>query len=328
MSGKSSQIFKTNKCMEFGKLTNISTVDFKLPADAPETARILGAAAPRVGLPRVYVGCTGWAMKDWCGWVYPKACKSTDYLKYYGQQFNTIELNTTHYRTPSFADIEKWHDQTPADFRFAPKMLQTVSHSKNLGYGTGLTGQFCEAILGLEEKLGVCFMQLPEYFKASDLPIFEKYCAKFNKSVPFAVELRGTEWFIFEENQKKGTPQYKEDFFKILEENKMSTVITDVSGRRDVLHQRLTTPTAIIRFVGNDLHPTDFTRLDEWVERLKSWFELGLHEVYFFTHEPDNLNAPHLSKYFKEKIEASFPAILRGPKFLDVEQKPIQTSLF
>ena len=314
--------------MEFGKLMNISAVNFSLPPDDPKTTQLLRAATPRVGLPRVYVGCTGWAMKDWCGWVYPKTCKSTDYLKYYGQQFNTIELNTTHYRTPSFDDIRKWYDQTPADFRFAPKMLQTVSHAKNLGYGTGLTGQFCEAILELKEKLGVCFMQLPEYFNATNLPILEKYLTKLPKSVPFSVELRGTDWFNAATNAQKETPQYLNDFFTILEENKVSTVITDVSGRRDVLHQRLTTPTAIVRFIGNDLHPTDFTRLDEWVERLKTWFELGLHDVYFFTHEPDNLNAPRLAKYFQEKIEANFPAILRGPKFWEAEQKPTQMYLF
>jgi uncharacterized protein YecE (DUF72 family) len=311
--------------MDFGKLTNISNVNFDLPPDDPETARILRGATPRVGLPRVYVGCTGWAMKDWCGWVYPKACKSSDYLKFYGQQFNTIELNTTHYRTPNFADIEKWRTQTPPDFRFAPKMLQTVSHAKNLGYGTGLTGQFCEAILGLEEKLGVCFMQLPEYFSAANLPMFEKYITKLPKAVPFSVELRGSEWFNSTEKQ---APQYKTDFFQILEDNKISTVITDVSGRRDVLHQRLTTPIAIIRFVGNDLHPTDFSRLDAWIDRIKTWFESGLHEVYFFTHEPDNLNAPHLAKYFQEKIESKFDAILRGPTFWTEEQKLGQMSLF
>jgi uncharacterized protein YecE (DUF72 family) len=317
--------------MDFGKLANISSVNFTLPPDDPETARILKGAPPRVGLPRVYVGCTGWAMKDWCGWVYPKACKSTDYLKYYGQQFNTIELNTTHYRTPSFADIEKWRDQTPADFRFAPKMLQTVSHTKNLGYGTGLTGQFCEAILALEEKLGVCFMQLPEYFNATNLPIFEKYITKLPKNIPFSVELRGSEWFVVKDTPpvKAGqAPQYVNDFYRILEENKVSTVITDVSGRRDVLHQRLTTPTAIVRFIGNDLHPTDYTRLDEWVQRLKTWFEMGLHDVYFFTHEPDNLSAPRIAQYFQEQIEANFPAILRGPKFIDGEEKIGQISLF
>jgi uncharacterized protein YecE (DUF72 family) len=314
--------------MEFGKLSNISSVNFTLPSDDPETARILRGATPRAGLPRVYVGCTGWAMKDWCGWVYPKTCKSSDYVKYYGQQFNTIELNTTHYRTPSFADIQKWHDQTPADFRFAPKMLQTVSHSKNLGYGTGLTGQFCEAILALEEKLGVCFMQLPEYFNATHLPIFEKYITKLPKSVPFSVELRGTEWFNFKKNETEAPPQYINDFYRILEENKVSTVITDVAERRDVLHQRLTTPTAIVRFIGNDSQPTDNTRLDEWVQRLKNWFDMGLHEVYFFTHSPDNLKAPNLALYFQQQIDTHFPAILRGPKFMDNEQITGQISLF
>ena len=314
--------------MEFGKLTNISSVNFTLPPDDPETARILRGSTPRIGLPRVYVGCTGWAMKDWCGWIYPKACKSMDYLKYYGQQFNTIELNTTHYRTPSFADIEKWREQTPPDFRFAPKMLQTVSHSKDLGYRTGLTGQFCEAILALEEKLGVCFMQLPEYFNAANLPIFEKYIHKLPKSVPFSVELRGTEWFNFSKKSEKGTPQYVNDFYRILEENKVSTVITDVAGRRDVLHQRLTTPTAIVRFIGNDVELTDFSRLDAWAEKLKTWFEMGLHEVYFFTHSPDNLKAPNLIKYFQARVEANFEAILRGPKFIEPEEKWHQISLF
>lgn len=314
--------------MEFGKLTNISSVNFALPPDHLETARILRGATSRTGLPRVYIGCTGWAMKEWCGWVYPKSCKSMDYLKYYGQQFNTIELNTTHYRTPSFADIEKWRDQTPPDFRFAPKMLQTVSHSKDLGYGTGLTGQFCEAILALEEKLGVCFMQLPEYFNGTNLPIFEKYIRKLPKSVPFSVEIRGTEWFNFPKNSEKRPPQYVDDFYRILEENKVSTVITDVAGRRDVLHQRLTTPTAIVRFIGNDSEPTDFSRLDEWVERLKIWFEMGLHEVYFFTHSPDNLKAPNLTKYFQGRVEANFNAILRGPTFIETVKNQGQISLF
>ena len=102
--------------------------------------------------------------------------------------------------------------------------------------------------------------------------------------------------------------------------------MTDVSGRRDVLHMRLTTSTAFIRFVGNDLDATDFSRIDAWIERLKTWFEAGLHEVYFFTHEPDNLTAPHLARYFFEKMQAKMPVILRGPNFLNGDE-PKQFSL-
>ena len=251
--------------MEFGKINDISDFNFSLPDDHPETIDLLRGALPkRNTLPLVYIGCTGWSMKEWVGWVYPKGCKPTDYLRYYSQQFNTIEMNTTHYRIPSSADVEKWRRESAEDFRFAPKMLQTVSHAKNLGYGTGLTTKFCEAIQGLEEKLGICFMQMPPHFRFADLSIFEKYISKFPKTIPLAIEIRHEEWF--------SNAHYFKTIFDLLEQYCVSTVITDVAGRRDVLHQRLTTPTVIIRFVGNDLHKTDYSRIDEWVEKLKSWF--------------------------------------------------------
>ena len=306
--------------MEFGKIKDITDINFSLPIDRIKTINLLKGALPqRTSLPRVYIGCTGWAMKEWVGWIYPKGCKPTDYLRYYSQQFNTIEMNTTHYRIPSTKDIEKWRRDSAPDFRFAPKMLQRVSHSKNLGYGTGLTTQFCEAIQGLEEKLGICFMQMPPHFRFADLSIFEKYISKFPKTIPLAIEIRHEEWF--------SNAQYFKTIFDMLEHYNISTVITDVAGRRDVLHQRLTSSTAVIRFVGNNLHPTDYSRIDEWVERLKTWFELGLHEVYFFTHEPENINGPRLAKYLHDKIKDSFAALLRGPVFED-EKEEKQFKLF
>jgi uncharacterized protein YecE (DUF72 family) len=303
--------------MEFGKVADISKLDFSLPTDCLETGVLLrGALSQPKTLPRIYIGCTGWGMKEWVGWVYPKGCKLADYLHHYSRQFNTIEMNTTHYRIPTLADVEKWRRESTEDFRFAPKMLQTVSHSKNLGYGTGLTTQFCDVLQGFEHKLGVCFMQMPPHFRFADLPFFEKYMSKFPKTIPLAIELRHKEWF--------SNPYYFKTVFDMLESYGVSTVITDVAGRRDVLHQRLTTPTAVIRFVGNDLNPTDYTRIDEWVIRLKSWFEMGLKEVYFFTHEPDNLKAPTLAKYLHDKINENFAAILRGPLF----ESERQISLF
>lgn len=305
--------------MDFGKLRNIKNINFSLPEDSVETQRTLRQMPPRETLPKVYIGCTGWSMKEWIGKVYPQNTKPQDFLYHYSRQFNTIELNTTHYRTPSVSDIQKWYETTPADFRFAPKMLQTVSHAPQLGFGTGLTTQFCEAISGLGEKLGVCFMQLPPQFGIKNLKILEIYLQKFPKNIHLAIEVRHEEWFA--------NSQYTKVLFDLLESHQVSTVITDVAGRRDVLHQRLTTSTAVIRFVGNDLHPSDYKRIDEWVLRLKKWFELGLHEVYFFTHEPDNLKAPDLALYTCQAIRTQFEAILRGPIFIQNEP-PTQISLF
>ncbi len=305
--------------MDFGKLDNIDNTNFSLPPDALLTPKTLAELPKRAGLPKVYIGCTGWGMKEWVGRTYPKGAKATDFLRHYAQQFNTIELNTTHYRTPSETTAEEWYAQTPADFRFAPKLLQAVSHSKSLGYGTGQAQEFFNNIALLREKMGVCFIQLPPYFRADALGILEAFLKKYAHFLPLAIEVRHEEWF--------NTAQHWTKMCAMLRQYGVSTVITDVSGRRDVLHQTLTTEKAVIRFVGNALHQSDYTRIDEWVERLQIWFEAGLHEVYFFTHEPDNLLAPELAKYLHERIKITFEADVRGPKFYD-ELPPAQISLF
>jgi uncharacterized protein YecE (DUF72 family) len=81
-------------------------------------------------------------------------------------------------------------------------------------------------------------------------------------------------------------------------------VMTDVAGRRDVLHMSLTSSAAMIRFTGNELHPSDFARLDAWAERLAGWFEAGLSELYFFMHQPEESTAPAIANYFIRKLNA------------------------
>jgi hypothetical protein len=98
-----------------------------------------------------------------------------------------------------------------------------------------------------------------------------------------------------------------------------------VAGRRDVLHMRLTTPSAMIRFVGNNLHPTDYTRIDAWVERLKVWFANGLQQLYFFVHEPDNITSPELATYLIEKLNRVCGFNLKPPKMYI---QPVQGELF
>ncbi len=295
--------------MKFGKLADISQVDFTLPPSPSENETVLAKAPPREGKGRVYIGCTGWSMPDWVGKVYPKGTKSKDYLREYAKQFNTIEFNTTHYRIPSPANIDKWRTASTEDFRFCPKIPQTISHSRNLGLGDEQIMLFCNTIQGLEEKLGCCFMQLPPYFGFDRLDLLDRFLKGFPNHIPLAVEFRHESWF--------DDPAHSQHLWSILHKHQTATVITDVAGRRDVLHLRLTTPTAMVRFVGNALHDSDYQRIDAWVGQLNQWFQQGLHEVYFFTHEPDNILAPELAEYMANKC-AENPALeVRGPHFFD-----------
>ena len=64
--------------------------------------------------------------------------------------------------------------------------------------------------------------------------------------------------------------EIKYELFDTLKKLKMGAVITDTSGRRDCAHMHLPIPKAFIRYVGNSLHPTDYTRIDDWVKRVKT----------------------------------------------------------
>lgn len=305
--------------MKFGKLPDISSVDFSLPKDPGENASVLAKTKDVEAALAVYVGCTGWSMPEWVGKVYPPGTKTKGFLEAYGKQFNTIELNTTHYRIPTLELIQRWYQSTPADFKFCPKIPQTISHSRNLGLGGEQIPMFCEAVQGLEEKLGCCFMQLPPYFGVDRLEKLETFLSAWPSHIPLAIELRHESWFTEEESSR--------GLFELLERTDTATVLTDVAGRRDVLHMRLTKGVGMIRFVGNDLHPTDYERIDDWVSRLSLWRDQGLREMYIFTHEPDNLKAPELADYLVRLLKKEAAIQTRGPEFYASDQGE-QMSLF
>lgn len=304
--------------MKFGKLQDINLVNFSLPNDPASTKSMLARLPVSIN-PTLYIGCTGWSMKAWLGHVYPSNAKTKDYLAHYTKQFNTIELNTTHYRIPNFETIQKWKTVSVADFRFCPKIPQAISHSSGMGLNDGKLRAFVDSIQQLEAKMGCCFMQMPPYFDAGRLAVLATFLEKMPAHIPLAIEVRHESWF---RNEHSLLP-----LVELAQAKNCALVITDVAGRRDVLHQQLTNNVAMVRFVGNDLHPTDYTRIDEWVERLKNWFAEGISEVYFFTHEPDNIKSPKLARYLVEQAKKHLPKITtRGPEF--IKEQGQQMSLF
>lgn len=300
--------------MKFGKLPTIDNISFSFPSD-PEANKIILAGLNTDNLPPAfYIGCTGWSMKEWVGRVYPSKTATKDYLYHYSRQFNTIELNSTHYTIPKKEVVQQWCRQSPDDFRFCPKVLQTISHSNSLGFGTPLLTNWLEAINCFETRLGCCFIQLPPYFGIKDLKVLEQWLQRLPKGFPLAVEMRHES--IFEKTS------HLDEWINLLKTYAISTVITDVAGRRDVLHLRLSNEKVVIRFVGNGLHSTDFQRIDNWIERIRYWFDAGLKEVYFFAHEPDNLLAPDLADYIFKQARIVMPEVtMRGPTLIDPDQQ-------
>ncbi|MES2132868.1 MAG: DUF72 domain-containing protein [Bacteroidota bacterium] len=288
--------------MEFGKLESIDAIDFKLPADHTGTLKVLGMQ--KAGHCKVHVGCPIWAEEGFVGKIFPPKTKRKDFLKYYSKQFNSIELNVSHYKPLDVETINHWVDITESNFLFCPKVNQSISHTPLLIYNVPLFKELFDLYKQFKQKLGMPFLQLPNSYdssKINDLLDFLDQCAISN----FAIELRHESWF----NNETVLKQVCNYFYK----NNITFLMTDVAGRRDVLHNRLTTKTTFIRFIANDLHESDFKRLDEWTDKLKLWIDNGLEQIYFCMHTPSNVLLPELITYFMNELSKKTGIALKPP---------------
>ena len=80
-----------------------------------------GVTATAASVPGLYVGTSGWSYPSWRPDFYPAGTKPADFLRFYAERFRTVELNTTGYRLPREELFERWAEQTPPGFQFAPK---------------------------------------------------------------------------------------------------------------------------------------------------------------------------------------------------------------
>lgn len=285
--------------MKFGQVPDPSEVDFTIPSDHPDTAQALGGSAKKDL--KVYVGCAKWNKSDLKNF-YPRGTK--DELAYYSSQFNCIELNATFYRLFPTTTFEKWYATVPEHFRFFPKFEQTISHFKRLRDVGEIVDNNVSRFSLLREKLGMPFLQLHNNFAPKDIDLVRKFISDWKYDTPFAIEFRHTDWF----NDEKVSAE----LYPLLEQNNITNVLVDTAGRRDLMHMRLTTPTAFVRYVGAN-HDSDYSRLDAWVERIAEWKDKGLKELYFFVHQNVEEASPLLSAHFIKLLNERIGTDLKIP---------------
>jgi uncharacterized protein YecE (DUF72 family) len=300
--------------MEFGRVpeTELNSIDFSLPVEPGFNKRILSGKP--VKNPKVYFGCAKWGRTEWIGKIYPPKTKEKDFLQHYVQHYNCIELNATHYKIYGEPGIRKWAEKAKGrDFLFCPKMYKGLTHRGRLDRRHPLLNEFFRGIVAFEKHLGPVFVQVSDTFSPKRKQELFDFLLALPKDLQFFLEVRHPDWFAKEKE--------REDMFEFLKSNNMGAVITDTAGRRDCAHMRLTIPKAFIRYVGNSLHPTDYTRTDVWVARMKYWLDHGLKELYFFMHMHDEATSPELTVYLVDKMNTACGLNLIKPTFISEEKK-------
>lgn len=145
------------------------------------------------------IGTSSFTASGWRGTFYPNRLPSSDYLSYYATKFDTVEVDSTFYGTPTPITVREWSAKTPTDFVFAAKIPQVITHDKVLVDCVAELNEFIEVMDNLREKLGPLLFQFP-YFKKEvlDAPAFLGRLRPFLKTLPrdhkFALEVRNKQW--------------------------------------------------------------------------------------------------------------------------------------
>jgi uncharacterized protein YecE (DUF72 family) len=143
------------------------------------TSTVTATPASLTGL---YVGTSGWSYPTWKPGFYPAETKPVDFLGYYSHRFSTVELNTTGYRLPREELFERWAEQTPAGFRFAPKLN---AHLRS-DFGT-----FSERVRLLGERLGPIRVLVSS---ARNEGLLALVLGSFDPSLQLAFDFRHESW--------------------------------------------------------------------------------------------------------------------------------------
>jgi uncharacterized protein YecE (DUF72 family) len=138
--------------------------------------------ATPASLAGLYVGTSGWSYPSWRPDFYPGGTKPEDFLGYYAERFVTVELNTTGYRLPREELFERWAEQTPPGFLFAPKL--NAHRRSDLG-------TFSERVRLLGERLGPIRVLVAS---ARDEGLLTLVLGSFDPSVSLAFDFRHESW--------------------------------------------------------------------------------------------------------------------------------------
>ena len=143
---------------------------------------------------RVRIGTSGWVYPHWRGTFYPKDLPTKEWLAYYAQRFDTVELNNSFYRQPTREQFVRWRRTVPAGFAYSVKLNRFITHIKRLGVDAPMIARSYDTVAGLGPALAAILVQLPPRF-GFDAERLEHFCSAIaRRRRRHAIEPRDASW--------------------------------------------------------------------------------------------------------------------------------------
>lgn len=227
----------------------------------------------------LYVGTSGYSYPKWKGKFYPKDLPAKGMLHYYGENFRSVESNSTFRGMPKPDVLEKWAADVPENFKFAIKAPQQITHIKRLKESKDLLSHLFEVAAVLEKRLGPVLFQLPPNFKkdAERLATFLDLLPKRSRA---AFEFRHESWF-------------DQETFRLLKSHKVALCIAEADNELKAPFVA-TADWGYLRLRREDYSDAELTAWAKQV-REQDWSDAFV----YFRHE-DEAKGPKFAKGFLE----------------------------
>ena len=142
---------------------------------------------------RVWVGTGGWNYDHWSGLFYPQHLKQQQWLGFYAQKFNTVEItHTSLIMVPSVLD--QWIAQVGTEFRFSIKVPLKISQVSGVTDPHGLIQRLAHQLQPLDGLHGPVLLQIPAALH-KDLGMLRNFLDSMPLIQPLVLEFRHPSWY-------------------------------------------------------------------------------------------------------------------------------------
>ena len=234
-------------------------------------------------MPTLHTGTSGFAYPAWKPDFYPAKLSQKNFLSHYATRLNAVEINYTFRHLPSAKTLENWVAATPAEFVFACKAHQRITHILRLKDSEFIPA-FFKAIdpLRSARRLGPVLFQLPPNLKC-DLETLTSFVQKLPQDIRCAFEFRNQTWLC-------------DEVYRLLEKHGVALCLAE--SEKLEIPKVITANFVYSRLRKDDYSPEDRTQIAAEVQKLLA----DGRDVYvFFKHE----DTPAGAIYAEELLAAN-----------------------
>jgi len=231
----------------------------------------------------VYVGLSGFSYPGWKGKFYPKEMESEEFLTYYSQHLNSVEINSSFYASPNAAIVKNWSAKTNGKFRFSFKAPRQITHILKLGNGSSEAAERLSKTLDLlGPKRGPVLFQLPPYSK-QDHKLLDEFLSKTSGIKNRVFEFRHESWLQ--------NPTYQ-----LLEKHEAGFCVAETEDMRPAF--QVTGGLAYFRLRKESY---DAKAIDQWAGKIREMTK-GLQECYVYLRHDETGENAILAQRLSEKL--------------------------